>query len=93
MSTAGSSSLSPTTRSRTLLFISYRDSSVRSTRFSRSRTSYDEPYGAEDEHETLINASPGHVTLDVELPPKWYIYFYGSRFKYHFFIYTQGRFI
>ncbi|KAJ8589328.1 t-SNARE [Rhizopogon salebrosus TDB-379] len=69
MSTAGSSS--PATRSRTLLFISYRDSRARSTRFSRSRTSYDEPYGAEDENDTLINASSGHVTLDAELPPKW----------------------
>ncbi|OJA18235.1 hypothetical protein AZE42_05179 [Rhizopogon vesiculosus] len=70
MSTAGSSSLS-TTRSRTLLFISYRDSRARSTRFSRASTSYDEPYGAEDENDTLINPSPGHVTLDAELPPKW----------------------
>ncbi|KIK40970.1 hypothetical protein CY34DRAFT_806636 [Suillus luteus UH-Slu-Lm8-n1] len=54
----------PTTRSRTLLFISFRDSRAPSTRFQ----SYsDEPYRTEDENETLIV----HLTPDSELPPKW----------------------
>ncbi|KAG1881453.1 t-SNARE [Suillus tomentosus] len=65
MSTAGSSS-SPATRSRTLLFISFRDSRAPSTRFSRLHSSYsDDPY---DENETLIH--PGSA-LDSQLPPKW----------------------
>jgi syntaxin 16 len=59
----------PTTRSRTLLFISFRDSRVPSTRFQSSSYS-DEPYRAEDENETLI-----HLPLDSELPPKWYSLF------------------
>ncbi|KIJ67904.1 hypothetical protein HYDPIDRAFT_107435 [Hydnomerulius pinastri MD-312] len=70
MSTASSSSL-PTTRSRTLLFISYRDSRARSTRFSRAQSSYDEPYQGEDENEGLINNNGRHIALDADLPPKW----------------------
>ncbi|KAN0090881.1 t-SNARE [Tylopilus felleus] len=70
MSTAASSS-SPTTRSRTLLFISYRDSRTRSSRFSRSLSSYDDPYQPSDEHEHLITPGERHVTLDTHLPPKW----------------------
>ncbi|KAG1737641.1 t-SNARE [Suillus lakei] len=62
MSTASSSSL-PTTRSRTLLFISFRDSRAPSTH---------EPYRVEDENETLIHPSSAHLALDSELPPKWY---------------------
>ncbi|KIK99339.1 hypothetical protein PAXRUDRAFT_822896 [Paxillus rubicundulus Ve08.2h10] len=68
--TTTSSSSSPTTRSRTLLFISYRDSGARSTRFSRPPLSYDEPYQGSDENEHLIS-TPRHVSLDAELPPKW----------------------
>lgn len=71
MSTAPSSS-SPTTRSRTLLFISYRDSRTRSSRFSRPLSSYDDPYQASDEHEHLIASGARHVALDAQLPPKWY---------------------
>lgn len=67
--TSSSSSL-PTTRSRTLLFISYRDSSTRSTRFSRPQSSYDEPDQPADENEHLITR---HLTLDLHLPPKWYV--------------------
>ncbi|OCH85808.1 t-SNARE [Obba rivulosa] len=72
MSPAASSS-SPATRSRTLLFISYRDSRASSSRSRRSRfTTYDDnaPYG-DDEHEHLIGADPGHVAIDAPLPPKW----------------------
>lgn len=71
MSTAASSS-SPTTRSRTLLFISYRDSRARSSRFSRPLSSYDDPYQAGDEHEHLITSGAGHVALEAQLPPRWY---------------------
>ncbi|KAG8213684.1 t-SNARE [Butyriboletus roseoflavus] len=71
MSTPASSS-SPTTRSRTLLFISYRDSRTRSSRFSRPLSSYDDPYQTSDEHEHLITSGARHVTLDAQLPPKWY---------------------
>jgi syntaxin 16 len=71
MSTPSSSYL-PTTRSRTLLFISFRDSRAPSTRFSRLQSSYsDEPYRADDENETLIHPSSAHLALDSELPPKW----------------------
>ncbi|KAG1716625.1 hypothetical protein ID866_503 [Astraeus odoratus] len=72
MSSSSSSSL-PTTRSRTLLFISYRDSRTRSTRFSRPQSSYDEQYPADDddENERLINSTQRHLTLEVQLPPKW----------------------
>ncbi|KAI6121525.1 t-SNARE [Pisolithus croceorrhizus] len=71
MSSPSSSSSSPTTRSRTLLFISYRDSRIRSTRSSKHRSSYDDPYQADDddEHQRLI--SQQHLTLDLQLPPKW----------------------
>ncbi|KAF9244909.1 t-SNARE [Melanogaster broomeanus] len=71
MSTASSSSSSPTTRSRTLLFISYRETGARSTRFSRSPVSYDDPYQGSDENESLISTARHHVALDAELPPKW----------------------
>ncbi|KAI0675102.1 hypothetical protein C8Q78DRAFT_520842 [Trametes maxima] len=67
-----SSSSSPTTRSRTLLFISYRDSRAGSSRARRSRvvTTYDDALDDNDEHERLINADPGHISIDAELPPK-----------------------
>lgn len=67
MSSPSSTSL-PTTRSRTLLFISYRDSRARSTRFSRPQSSYDEADQPADENERLITR---HLTLDLHLPPKW----------------------
>lgn len=74
MSSSSSSSASvPTTRSRTLLFISYRDSSTRSTRFSRPRiNTYDDTDTPGDEHEGLINANSGQGSIDLDLPPKWY---------------------
>jgi len=61
------------TRSRTGLFLSYRDS-VSRPRLSRTRLSsyLESPYAAaDDEHEGLIPASPGHTALDLDLPPKW----------------------
>ncbi|KAH9895038.1 t-SNARE [Cubamyces lactineus] len=72
-SSSSSSSLNPTTRSRTLLFISYRDSRAGSSRTRRSRvvTNYDDAQNEDDEHERLINADSGHISIDAELPPKW----------------------
>ncbi|KAM5532569.1 hypothetical protein V8D89_013775 [Ganoderma adspersum] len=70
---SSSSSLNPTTRSRTLLFISYRDSRAGASRSRRLRivTSYDEAQDDDDEHEHLINAEPRHISIDADLPPKW----------------------
>ena len=69
---SGSSS-SPTTRSRTLLFISYRDSRASSSHFRRSRviTNYDDAHNDGDEEERLINHEPGHIAIDAPLPPRW----------------------
>ncbi|KAJ7193188.1 syntaxin-like t-SNARE protein TLG2 [Mycena haematopus] len=56
-------------RSRTGLFLSYRDSRVRR---SHPRQYPESPYAAaDDEHEGLIPASPSHTALDLDLPPKW----------------------
>ncbi|KAF8658298.1 hypothetical protein AX16_002068 [Volvariella volvacea WC 439] len=73
MSSSSSSIIQPTTRSRTGLFLSFRESTARPSRFSRSRLSrYDDPDHQSEEHEGLIaNAAPSHVALDVGLPPKW----------------------
>ena len=68
------SAFEPTIRSRTLLFLSYRDSRTRSTRFSRPRhrPAYDDLDPLDDEHQGLIS-SPSHVAVDVnELPPQWW---------------------
>ncbi|KAI9442233.1 t-SNARE [Lactarius indigo] len=70
------STFTPTTRSRTLLFISYRDSSARTPRASRSSRQYEDSDHPFDENEGLINHQGGtaHISLDVELPPKWVDY-------------------
>ncbi|KAI0745373.1 t-SNARE [Earliella scabrosa] len=71
---SSSSSFTPTTRSRTLLFISYRDSRAGASRSRRARvvTNYDEAQDDDDdEHGRLINAEAGHISIDAELPPKW----------------------
>jgi syntaxin 16 len=76
MMMTSASTFTPTTRSRTLLFISYRDSSVRAPRTSRSGRQYEDSYHPTDEHEGLINHQGGttsHISLDVELPPKWFV--------------------
>ncbi|KAL5528472.1 TLG2 [Sanghuangporus sanghuang] len=68
----------PTTRSRTLLFLSYRDSTARSstTRTNPFLPHSDAFHDDDDEHQQLISHSdsePGHVALDVTstLPPRW----------------------
>lgn len=70
---ASSSTTTPTTRSRTLLFLSYRDSRASSSRFRRSRVSpdYDDTAG-EDEQDRLIHPDAAHVSIDADLPPRWY---------------------
>jgi hypothetical protein len=72
---ASSSTLAPTTRSRTLLFISYRDSSARAPRRSRGGRQYEDSYyQPSDENEGLIDhQTVPHTSLDVELPPKWFV--------------------
>ncbi|KAH9040786.1 t-SNARE [Lactarius pseudohatsudake] len=64
------STFTPTTRSRTLLFISYRDSSARTPRASRSSRQYEDSDHPFDENEGLINHQGGtsHISLEVELP-------------------------
>ncbi|KAF5385869.1 hypothetical protein D9615_002555 [Tricholomella constricta] len=59
---SSSASSSCTTRSRTGLFLSYRESIPRTRRASYT--------DADDEHEHLIT-TPRHIALDVPLPPKW----------------------
>ncbi|KAF7321302.1 t-SNARE coiled-coil-like proteiny domain-containing protein [Mycena kentingensis (nom. inval.)] len=59
------------TRSRTGLFLSYRDSRI----VSRPRNTYPEsPFANlddDDEREGLIPSSANHTALDLDLPPKW----------------------
>jgi hypothetical protein len=62
---SSSSSLSVTTRSRTGLFLSYRDSTART-----SRTRFDDT----DEHDRLIDDDAAHIALEVALPPTWLVY-------------------
>lgn len=68
------SSSNPTIRSRTLLFISYRDSRASSSRFKRRVLfNYDESNPDGDEEDRLIEPDAGHVSIDAELPPQWYV--------------------
>ncbi|KAH9978759.1 t-SNARE [Lactifluus volemus] len=73
---SSSTTFIPTTRSRTLLFISYRDSSARAPPTSRSSgRQYQDAYHTNDENEGLIDhQGTPHISLDVELPPKWVDY-------------------
>jgi hypothetical protein len=72
---SSSTTFIPTTRSRTLLFISYRDSSARAPPTSRSSgRQYQDAYHTNDENEGLIDhQGTPHISLDVELPPKWFV--------------------
>lgn len=62
-----SMSSTPTTRSRTLLFLSYRDSRASSST-SHHRYTLDNDG---DENERLIDPAKDHIAIDVGLPPKW----------------------
>lgn len=70
MSASTSALSQPISRSRTLLFLSYRDSRAR-VQDSRFHRHYD---GPEAETEGLIPKHSGDVVLDMQetLPPKWY---------------------
>ena len=72
--TMASLSTAPTTRSRTLLFFSYRDSSARPKRPMRL-SQYDAYTQEGDEAEGLMSegAGPSSISLDNDLPPKWYV--------------------
>ncbi|QRV79517.1 SNARE affecting a late Golgi compartment protein 2 [Ceratobasidium sp. AG-Ba] len=64
----------PTTRSRTLLFISYRDSQARASRYARSRRTYghiDDDGG--DEAQRLIRDDASHPDADtrLDIAPIW----------------------
>ncbi|KAJ7579255.1 t-SNARE [Mycena floridula] len=61
-------SLNPTSRSRTLLFLSFRDS--RPSRRSYSDRNRAAVYDDVDEQQGLISAA-SHHSIDVDLPPKW----------------------
>lgn len=61
----------PTIRSRTGLFLSYRDSKATTTRFSRQKPSLYADIDANDDEQDHLIASSSHVVLDVDLPPKW----------------------
>lgn len=58
-----------TTRSRTGLFLSYRDSRAPSSKFRKFST-YDAPDSALDDEEQGLIASSNHAA-DIDLPPKW----------------------
>ena len=60
-------SSTPTTRSRTLLFLSYRDSRASSSTSSH-RYALDNDG---DENERLIDPTKDHIAIGVGLPPKW----------------------
>ncbi|KAF8629671.1 hypothetical protein AX17_005610 [Amanita inopinata Kibby_2008] len=58
-----------TTRSRTGLFLSYRHSTARSSRFSRNDHQYFN--NIDEENQRLIATPSDHVALDIHLPPQW----------------------
>lgn len=63
---------SPTTRSRTSLFLSFRESRAPPVRYSTGAAITD--YGDEaddDEEENLIPQSRRHHAVDMDMPPKW----------------------
>ncbi|KAF7792394.1 hypothetical protein EIP86_003431 [Pleurotus ostreatoroseus] len=71
-SSTSSTTATPTTRSRTLLFLSFRDSRASSSRFRRPRTPvHFEDTAGEDEQDRLIDPSVAHVAIDADFPPRW----------------------
>ena len=93
LSSSPPNTLSPTTRSRTLLFISYRDSTARSSRPTRPPLNYDDAYSQADEHQRLIGTSDhdqAHVSLEMSSPPMWFVYLSSDLILFHL---TAFRFI
>ncbi|CAE6517965.1 unnamed protein product [Rhizoctonia solani] len=64
----------PTTRSRTNLFISYRDSQARASRYARSRRHYvdvdDDPDAGEGQR-LIIDDNPGNAAFHIDIAPPW----------------------
>lgn len=84
-------SLVMTTRSRTGLFRSYRDSQARSTRQQPyRRPAYDDTDFTSDEHDHLISNS-NHVTVNIpHLPPLWFTLAFLTRVT-RLILLQQGR--
>ncbi|KAG8734519.1 hypothetical protein FRC11_000007 [Ceratobasidium sp. 423] len=71
---ASSTAYQPTTRSRTNLFISYRDSQARASRYARSRRQYVDPDDDPDAGEAqrlIIDDNPGNAALHIDIAPPW----------------------
>ncbi|KAH7339532.1 t-SNARE [Rhizoctonia solani] len=71
---ATSTAYQPTTRSRTNLFISYRDSQARASRYARSRRHYvdvDDDLDAGEAQRLIIDDNPGNAALHIDIAPPW----------------------
>ncbi|KDN46196.1 hypothetical protein RSAG8_04423, partial [Rhizoctonia solani AG-8 WAC10335] len=69
---ATSTAYQPTTRSRTNLFISYRDSQARASRYARSRRHYvdvDDDHDAGEAQRLIIDDNPGTAALHIDIAP------------------------
>lgn len=66
----------PTTRSRTSLFLSFRESRAPASRYSNASGVAITDYGDDaddDEEQELIPQSRRHHAVDMDLPPKWFV--------------------
>ncbi|CAE6539264.1 unnamed protein product [Rhizoctonia solani] len=71
---ATSTAYQPTTRSRTNLFISYRDSQARASRYTRSRRQYldvDDDPDAGEAQRLIIDDNPENAALHIDIAPTW----------------------
>ncbi|CAE6471607.1 unnamed protein product [Rhizoctonia solani] len=71
---ATSTAYQPTTRSRTNLFISYRDSQARASRYARSRRHYvdvDDDPDAGEAQRLIIDDNPENAALHIDIAPPW----------------------
>ncbi|CAE6431183.1 unnamed protein product [Rhizoctonia solani] len=71
---ATSTAYHPTTRSRTNLFISYRDSQARASRYTRTRRQYvdiDDDLDAGEAQRLIIDDNSGNAALHIDIAPPW----------------------
>ncbi|KAG8768956.1 hypothetical protein FRC12_005246 [Ceratobasidium sp. 428] len=61
----------PTTRSRTLLFISYRDSQARASRYARPRRTYAVDDAAAEDQRLIVEDTNADADGHVDVPPRW----------------------
>jgi hypothetical protein len=62
----------PTTRSRTNLFVSYRDSQARASRYARSRRTYDaDDTDAGEAQRLIVDDRPETAALHIDVAPPW----------------------